>query len=142
MRNFNFKVNGNEYKANIKSVKESSITVEVNGVPYEVEIEHKEKKTPILTVPKVVNSTLADNMKTSKPGAVQPNAVKAPIPGTVLKVNCRVGDEVKLGDSIILLEAMKMQNEIHASASGTIETISVQEGQAVMEGDTLLTIKS
>jgi glutaconyl-CoA/methylmalonyl-CoA decarboxylase subunit gamma len=142
MRSFKFKVNGNEYNADIKSVKDNNLTIEVNGVDYEVDIEKKEKKTPIMAVPKVLNSSIETNLKTSKPGEAQPNSIKAPIPGTVLKINCKVGDSVKLGDTIMLLEAMKMQNEINATASGIVAGISIKEGDSVMEGDTLITIEN
>ncbi|MCP4176554.1 MAG: acetyl-CoA carboxylase biotin carboxyl carrier protein subunit [bacterium] len=141
MRNFKFKVNGNEYEANVKSVNDDQLTIAVNGVDYVVDIEKKEKKTPILNVPKVVSSSIETNMKTSKPGDLKPNSIKAPIPGTVLQINCKVGDKVILGDTIILLEAMKMQNEIHATASGTVSSISVKTGSSVMEGDELISIE-
>jgi glutaconyl-CoA/methylmalonyl-CoA decarboxylase subunit gamma len=140
MRSFKFKVNGNEYNADIKSVKDNRLTIEVNGVDYEVDIEAKEKKTPIMSVPKVLSSSIETNMKTSKPGEAQPNSIKAPIPGTVLKINCKVGDTVKLGDTIMLLEAMKMQNEINATASGKVSSIAIKEGDSVMEGDNLIII--
>ena len=140
MKNFKFKVNGNEYNADVKSVNDNRLTIEINGVDYEVDIEKKEKKTPILAVSKVVSSTIETNLKTSKPGDAQPNSIKAPIPGTVLKINCKVGDTVNLGDTILILEAMKMQNEISATASGKVASIAVKEGSNVMEGDILISI--
>jgi glutaconyl-CoA/methylmalonyl-CoA decarboxylase subunit gamma len=142
MKQFKFKINGNEYQADIKSVVENQITVEVNGVSYDVELEKTQKKTPVLTVPKVINTTLADNKKTSKPGTSHPGTITAPIPGSIIKINYKVGDSVKLGDTIILLEAMKMQNEIQATASGIIKNIYVKEGDAVMEGADLITINN
>ena len=140
MRSFKFKVNGNEYNADIKAVQDSQLTIEINGVSYDVDIEKKEKKTPILSVSKVLSSSIETNKKTSKPGDVQPNSIKAPIPGTILKINYNVGDTVKLGDTVIILEAMKMQNELHATASGKIDKIAVKVGDSVMEGDDLILI--
>lgn len=140
MKSFKFKVNGNEYKTDIKSVRENKLSIEVNGVEYEVDIGEKENKTPVLAVPGNVSSSIETNLKTSKPGAAQPNSIKAPIPGTVLKINCKKGDAVEAGDTVMLLEAMKMQNEINAAVSGKIDSIEVKEGDSVMEGDTLLII--
>ena len=140
MRRFKFKVNGNEYNADIKAVQDSQLTIEINGVSYDVDIEKKEKKTPILSVSKVLSSSIETNKKTSKPGDVKPNSIKAPIPGTVLKINYNVGDNVQLGDTVIILEAMKMQNELHATTSGKIDEIAVKVGDSVMEGDDLILI--
>ena len=69
------------------------------------------------------------------------NAVKAPLPGTITSIEVAVGQEVKAGDTVVVLEAMKMQNNIEAETSGTITGINVNKGDAVMEGDTLVTIK-
>jgi glutaconyl-CoA/methylmalonyl-CoA decarboxylase subunit gamma len=142
MKQFKFKINGNEYQADITSVADEKITVEINGVSYNVAIEKEKKKTPILTVPKVINTTLADNKKTARPGTSNPGTVTAPIPGSIIKIKCKVGDPVNLGDTVILLEAMKMQNEIQATASGTVKEIFVKEGDAVMEGTDLISINS
>jgi glutaconyl-CoA/methylmalonyl-CoA decarboxylase subunit gamma len=142
MKQFKFKINGNEYQADITSVEEENITVEINGVSYDVAIEKEKKKTPVLTVPKVINTTLADNKKTTRPGTSNPGTVTAPIPGSIIKINCKVGDSVNLGDTIILLEAMKMQNEIQATAGGTVKEIFVKEGDAVMEGTDLILINN
>ncbi len=141
MKQFKFKINGSVYNADIKSVIDNTVTVEVNGVNYKVELEKQKKKTPVLTVPKVILSTLADNKKTSEPGSSNLNAVTSPIPGSIVKITCKVGDTVKLGDTIMLLEAMKMQNEIQATQSGIIKEIFVSEGQAVMEGAQLALIQ-
>ena len=142
MKQFKFKINGSEYQADIKSIVDNQVTVELNGVSYDVELEKSQKKTPVLTVPRVINTTLADNKKTAKPGTNQPGTVTAPIPGSIIKINCKVGDSVKLGDTIILLEAMKMQNEIQATATGIVKQIYVKEGDAVMEGTDLITINN
>ena len=67
--------------------------------------------------------------------------VVAPLPGTINEIKVKVGDKVNAGDTVVILEAMKMQNNIEAETSGTITGINVNKGDAVMEGDTLVTIK-
>ena len=67
--------------------------------------------------------------------------VTAPLPGTINDIKVKVGDKVNAGDTVVILEAMKMQNNIEAEVSGTIASINVNKGDAVMEGDTLVTIK-
>ena len=141
MKQFNFKINGNKYQADIKSVLDDKITVEINGVNYDVAVESEKKKTPVLTVPKVINSALSDNQKTSKPGTSNLDIITAPIPGSIVKINCKVGSTVNVDDTIMLLEAMKMQNEIRATANGTVKEIFVKEGDAVMEGTELILIQ-
>lgn len=66
--------------------------------------------------------------------------IEAPMPGTILRINKKVGDSVKTGEVILILEAMKMENEITATADGTIASIDVTEGASVNAGDTLATI--
>ena len=66
--------------------------------------------------------------------------VKAPMPGLILKIRKKVGDQVELGDSVIILEAMKMENDLKSPASGIIENIFVTEGSAVEKGTLLLSI--
>jgi len=66
--------------------------------------------------------------------------VKAPMPGLILKVRKKVGEQVELGESVIILEAMKMENDLKATASGIIENIYVTEGSAVEKGITLFSI--
>ena len=67
--------------------------------------------------------------------------VKAPMPGMVLKIVKQVGDEVVRGDSILILEAMKMENDLRAHISGKIKNINVREGMAVEKGYSLFTIE-
>ena len=68
-------------------------------------------------------------------------AVKCPLPGTVLAVKVNVGDKVAMGQTLVVLEAMKMENNIDADRAGVVKQISVQQGATVMEGDTLIIIE-
>jgi biotin carboxyl carrier protein len=93
--------------------------------------------------PKVVPSSESDRAKTSKPterkGA---GLVKAPLPGTILQVFVKEGDLVKSGDKLLIMEAMKMENNITADTEGKVTAVKVKQGDAVLEGDVLVEIGS
>ena len=72
------------------------------------------------------------------PGTGSP--VKAPLPGTITELKVNVGDKVNTGDVVLVLEAMKMQNNIESEFSGTVTSITVKQGETVMEGTVLMTI--
>ncbi len=135
MKKFKFKISGNEYGVHIKSIEDNIASIEVNGTPYEVEIERETKatKTPTL-VRKVVSKQ--ENIKKREGGSASP--VKAPLPGKIMSINVRKGDIVKKGDVLLIMEAMKMENNVLASKDGVVERIKVQPGDNVLEGDVLL----
>jgi biotin carboxyl carrier protein len=143
MKKFNFKINGNDYQVNIQNVEGNYAEIEVNGTKYEVEIEKKlaQPITPRLVRERAIPSTDVERSitKTTKPQAKQGD-VKSPLPGTVLQVYVKVGDVVKMGDKLLLLEAMKMENKIDADKQGTVKEVKVTAGDTVMEGDVLLVI--
>ena len=66
--------------------------------------------------------------------------VATPLPGTILDVFVNVGDQVKAGQRVVLLEAMKMENNIEADTDGTVTSVNVRKGDSVLEGDTLIVI--
>ena len=88
------------------------------------------------------SATNASSATTTQPAAAAASGkpVVAPLPGTINEIKVKVGDKVNTGDTVVILEAMKMQNNIEAETSGTITSINVNKGDAVMEGDTLVTI--
>ena len=140
MKEFKYTIDGKEYKVQIEGVEGNIASVNVNGEAYKVEMEKEakpEKKKVVLGKPAAASdeaeATPAANVNAA-------NAVKAPLPGTITSIEVAVGQEVKAGDTVVVLEAMKMQNNIEAETSGTIASINVGKGDAVMEGDTLVTI--
>ena len=143
MKKFKFTIRGNKYDVQIHNIEDDVAEIEVNGTTYQVEI-HKQKKdskTPKLTRPNVVPSPESDKAKTSKPTEKKgAGVIKAPLPGTILEVKARVGDVVKIGDTILIMEAMKMENNIKAEKEGKILDIKVNNGDSVLEGDTLVEI--
>lgn len=144
MKKFKFKINGNDYEVNIKNVESNLAEVEVNGTSYEVELEQKMAQpiTPRLVRERAIPSTDVDKSitKTSKPQPKKSGGIKSPLPGTILQVYVKVGDTVKMGDKLLMLEAMKMENKIEADKAGTVKEVNAKEGDTVMEGDVLIVI--
>lgn len=143
MKNYKFKINGNTYSVEIKNAEDDIIELELNGTPYKVELEREKKTTHQV---KSITSVSADKPKiidrpiTNASAPAKGVSVKAPLPGTILDVFVNVGDEVKEGQKILLLEAMKMENEINADKDGVIKEVRVRKGDTIMEGDTLVVI--
>lgn len=143
MKKFKFIIRGNDYNTEIHSIEDNIAEVEVNGSTYQVEIEKtvKETKTPKLMRPKIIPSGGQDAAKTSKPNAAKGvGFVKAPLPGTILELKTTVGAEVKVGDILLIMEAMKMENNIKSDKTGKISAIKVNNGDSVLEGDVLVEI--
>ena len=114
MKEFKYTIDGKEYKVQIDAVEGNIASVNVNGEAYKVEMEQEaepEKKKVVLGQPAAASddaeATPAANVNTA-------NAVKAPLPGTITSIEVAVGQEVKAGDTVVVLEAMKMQNNIEA----------------------------
>jgi len=145
MKKFSFTIRGNKYDVELQNIEDNIAEIEVNGSKYEVEI-HKEiktPKTPKLVRPKVFPSGEADKSKTAKPTARKGSGgINAPLPGTILEMKVKVGDEVKAGDTLLIMEAMKMENNIKADKAGKISEIKVNIGDSVLEGDLLIEIGS
>lgn len=145
MKKFKFTINGNTYETEILNVEEGIAEIEVNGTLYKVEVEQKVNvpKTPKLVRPVAVPSTDVhpSQAKTSSPSAPKgTGSIKSPLPGVILELSVREGDVVKMGQKLLVLEAMKMENNVEADRAGKIVSILKQKGDAVMEGDVLIVI--
>jgi len=145
MKNYKFAINGNKYSVDVIDIVDNTAQVEVNGTAYSVEIEAGLPSKVV--VPKIVKApTFAKpaqpevHVPKATPAATHAFTVKSPLPGTVLDIFVNVGDTVKSGQHLLLLEAMKMENNIDAERDGVITSISVNKSASVMEGDVLLTI--
>ena len=122
--------------------------VTVNGVTYEVVVEEAGEvaTAPVSQAPQTAAPAApkAAPAPAAKPAATKPAAgaktVNAPMPGTILKVNVKVGDAVKKNDLICILEAMKMENEIFAAEDGTVTAINTPQGTSVNTGDAIVTL--
>jgi len=145
MKKFKFNIQGMQYEVDVKNVEDNIAEVEVNGTVYKVEIEKKvqQTKTPKLVRSVVSPSTESEKstVKTAKPTEAKgAGAIKSPLPGTIIEIKVRAGDKVKVGDLLLVLEAMKMENNIKSDKEGVIQEIKVHPGDAVLEGDLLVVI--
>ena len=145
MKDYSLKINGNQYDISIEDVNEESTmaNVTVNGVAYEVEIvgeqASKMKKPQVVPAPKAAGLSVTPTTLAAAGGpGLQ---VKSPLPGTILSVNVKEGDRVAPRQTLFVLEAMKMENNIDAERGGVVKSIHVQKGATVMEGDLLIVIE-
>lgn len=142
MKSFKYTINGNVYKVHVNSVVDDVAEVEVNGTPFHVKMEKPAKKQLVtLKRPAQAPTTASGDPVISRPAqSSAPGAVKSPLPGVILEVCCKVGDQVKRGQKIAVLEAMKMENVINATQDGKITEIKVNKGDSVLEGADLFVI--
>lgn len=145
MRKFKFKINDNNYDVDIINIEENVAEVNVNGTVYNVEVDKQiqQTKTPRLVRSVVSPSTdiVKSIQKTSAPGSPKGvGFIKSPLPGIILSIHVNLGDKVKIGDRLLTLEAMKMENNINSDKEGTISAIKVNPRDPVLEGDILIEI--
>ena len=152
MNKYQYKVQGVDYDVEIEEVEGNVAKVNVNGIRFDVEL--KQPINPTSTLKKVhieapkpvARPSVAPAAPAAAPAADKPMAagtgspVKAPLPGTITELKVNVGDAVKVGDVVMVLEAMKMQNNIESEYEGTVTSITVKQGESVMEGAVLMTI--
>ena len=133
MKTYKYNINGNDYEVAVEGIENYVATVTVNGESYTVKMPEPEKPAhhPVVVKPAGVPAVID---KPKKYG------VKAPLPGVIVDVKVKPGDEIKRGDTVVILDAMKMENNIDADRDGIIVELKVNKGDSVLEGDTLLTI--
>ena len=142
-KEYKYTINGNKYEVAIGEIEENMVTVTVNGEEYKVEMEPEpepEKKVVVRKPAPAVSDTAASEGGSSAKVNAN-NAVKAPLPGVITSIEVAIGDEVKVGDTLLVLEAMKMANNIEADKDGKVTAICVKPGQSVMEDDALVVIE-
>ena len=143
MKEYKLKINGNDYAVTINEVDDNIAEVEVNGTPFKVEFEKPIIKKPAVTIAKpAAKAAAAPAVAVAKPAAASGagETVSSPLPGVILEVSVKVGDAVKKGQKVMVLEAMKMENVIEATADGTVTAIKVDKGDSVLEGAPLVII--
>ena len=146
MKEYKYKINGNLYKVAIGDIDNGVAEVEVNGTPYKVELEQKAATTIKVATPKPAAAPRTATgekviAKAVPAAAAGGTAVKAPLPGTVLDINVTVGQEVKAADTVVTLEAMKMENEIRSVTDGVVKEVFVEAGMKVGLNDRIMVIE-
>lgn len=134
MRKFLIKVNGVQYEVECEEIFDGSDISQINNVMQEVSV----PKTPVET--KSEPKAAAPAPKPAQTGTVGSIKINSPMPGTIVDVLVKEGDAVQEGDTILILEAMKMENEIYAPKDGTIATVNVSKGSSVNVGDLLVSL--
>ncbi len=145
MKKYKFTLNGGNYDVIIKGIEDDVAEMEVNGSSYSIKIneELKTTKTPTL-VRKEVETKPGVNRVAEKlapmPIGARPSSkgLNSPLPGNILVINVKEGDTFQEGDVLMVMESMKMENNVLAERSGTVSKLNVQVGQAVLQDDVLL----
>ena len=148
-KDYKFKINGHEYEVAVGSVESGVAKVTVNGTQYEVEVESTtlmkpRPAKPAHVAPATYSATAPvtpAKINQAAPAGGNASALRSPLPGVILEVKVREGDTVKAGQLLMVLEAMKMENNIDAHKAGVVKSIDKRQGDSVLEGDVLLTIE-
>lgn len=156
MGKYNFRINGHDYQVDVNSVEGGIADVTVNGTDYKVELadavpapaqqtvrpapQTVSTGAPAVTPQATAPAPQAAQTATSSAPQGKGEVVTAPLPGVILDIKVKVGDAVKAGQTVAVLEAMKMENEIESTASGTVTAVNAGKGDSVLEGAAIITI--
>ncbi len=141
MKQYKITLKGKEYNTTVDNTEDNLYTVEVDGVKYEVKVEDVDSvadDTSVKSTQKPQAQKEQKEVKLANTGA-QWHAV-TPLPGTIIEVTVAVGDKVRKGQTVAILEAMKMENHIESEADGVVAEILVNQGDAVLEGVKIVTL--
>ena len=143
MKEYKYKINGNEYAVCINEVNDTTANVTVNGEEFYVEWEKPKEEKPVVKVQPVATKPAPAPAPTAATPAtaVNGNAIKTPLPGVIIDVKVNVGDAVKKGDTVVILEAMKMENNINADRDGKVIAVQVAKGDTVADGAVLVVLE-
>lgn len=141
MKNFKFKINGTDYNVDINEVEGQEIKLNVNGTDYNVTVDAEVKQKPVVKRPTPKAAPAPAAAAAPAPAASGAGTkVTTPLPGTILDMFVNVGDKVNAGQRVVLLEAMKMENNIECDVAGTVTEVKCRKGDSVLEGDVLVVI--
>lgn len=156
MGKYNFRINGHDYQVDVNSVEGGIADVTVNGTDYKVELadavpapaqqaarpapQATSTAAPAVTPQATAPAAQAAQTATASAPQGKGEVVTAPLPGVILDIKVKVGDVVKAGQTVAVLEAMKMENEIEATANGTVTAVNAGKGDSVLEGAAIITI--
>lgn len=139
MKSYKFKINENGYTVNIKSHEDNIINLEVNGTTYDVVMKQEIKKTKTPTLVRAASKRPSEPLKVNPTSSI--TKIVAPIPGVVMSIDVKVGDTLKVGDRMLVLEAMKMENNIVCEKAGVIKALNITVGQQVLQDEVMIEIE-
>lgn len=151
MKEYKYSINGNEYTVAVIDLDGNTAAVEVNGTSYKVDILGEELNiTPRPAAKPAAPVAPAPQPQAAAPAPAQPapaaqpagngKPILSPLPGVILDLKVNVGDQVKAGQTVAILEAMKMENNINAEHDGVVTAIKVNKGDSILEGAEILLI--
>lgn len=140
MKQYKFKINGNEYNVAINSVEGQNASVTVNGTTYQVELADAPVPAPVQPVAAPSPMPQAEVQAPSSAPSGSGKPVTSPLPGVIIAVKVNVGEKVRAGQEVAVLEAMKMENSIEAESDGTVTAVHVAKGDSILEGASVVTI--
>ena len=146
MKKYKIKIRGTEYIIEINRMEGNVANLTVNDAPYEVEVEGLVTNPTRLSNRGIQRLEMQSAVPVAKPAAASKantiaHPLKSPLPGVILEMKVKEGDTVKAGQLLLILEAMKMENNVGSDRDGVIEKIHFSKGDSVLEGDVLVTIK-
>lgn len=156
MKEYKYSINGNEYTVAIIDLDGNTAAVEVNGTSYKVEIPEgmaapvarpkaapAPAPAPVAAAPAPAPAAPAAAPAPAPAPAAASGAGKpvlSPLPGVILDIKVQVGDQVKAGQTVAILEAMKMENNINAEFDGVVTAVKVAKGDSILEGSDIILI--
>ena len=144
MKEYKYTIDGNRYEVAIDVVNENTAKVIVNGAEYTVEWEKSAEEKPVVKVQPAASKpapAVASAAPASPTVNVKGNVIKTPLPGVIIDIKVKVGDTVKKGDTVVVLEAMKMENNINSDRDGKVIAIQVAKGDTVADGAALVVLE-
>jgi len=142
MKNYKFRINGNQYEVEVLDVDGNIAKIEVNGTVYDVEMQREipKIKTVVASAPAKAKTVKESAPAPEKASSGKASEVRAPLPGVIIQVLVRPGDEVKAGQTVCTLETMKMENAIKADNGGKVTAVNIAAGQSVLQDEVLVLI--
>ncbi len=150
MKKYILKIGDKDYKAEVKEITAETATIVVNDTEYSIELKELGRKAgfKIPSTGSAAPAPAAAPVATAAPAAAAPapaangdsEGVKAPLPGLIVDIMVSAGSQVKAGQNLLVMEAMKMENQVQAPYDGTVKKVIVNKGDTVAEGDVLVEI--
>lgn len=138
MKEFKFVIDGHKFSTTVNELEGNLAEVTVNGTTFKVEIE---KEQPASAAPRpTAQQVVSAAQQAAAPAAGGVQVVKSPLPGSIVKVNIKVGDNVKVGDELLTMESMKMENSVKSEFAGVVKAVYAEPGKNVMQEDKLVEI--